>query len=44
MTVIADLLSRWQDSIGNTEKLHSLVPDYQWVKVKDEFFQLDWEI
>ena len=28
----------------DNEKLRSLVPDYQWVKVRDEHFVLDWEI
>ena len=42
--IVADLLSRWDNSDKNRETLSLLVPQHQWVEVQNEHFIVDWEI
>ena len=41
---IADLLSRWDNSNNCTKKLELLVPNFSWVQIEKEMFQLDFDI
>ena len=38
---LADLLSRWQNSPKNVQKLQSLLPCHTWVEVEPSAFHLD---
>ena len=42
--VTADLLSRWNNTVEHTNKLHSLVPDAGWRTVSPSWFELNHDI
>ena len=42
--IVADLLSRWQNTDFCKNKLDSLVKNYKWNEIKEEYFQIDWEM
>ena len=42
--IVADLLSRWQDTHSCRNKLDSLVKNYKWAETKEDYFHIDWEI
>ena len=40
----ADLLSRWENSLSNYDRLHELVGEPYWCDVDERFFEVNMEI
>ena len=43
-SIVADLLSRWENSTQQIRKLGNLVKNHRWVDFPEVYFDIDWNI